>query len=87
MWFQRKIFSFSCISHYKLGTDNDAPRRGARGTICRIHKENYYTLLVAKYKNSRPCDFRDDSSFYVYNLSIWEVMTPARTRGNDGQDL
>ena len=30
-----------------------------RGTVSKIYKEDYYTLLHTKYESSRPCGFED----------------------------
>ena len=31
-----------------------------RGTVGRIYKEDYYTLLQTKYESSEPCGFREE---------------------------
>ena len=51
---------FLCFSHCKSMGAND-PRGGTifdpRGMVGRIYKEDYYTLLHAKYERSGPCGF------------------------------
>ena len=58
------------ISHYKPLADNDAPRAGAcmdlRGTIGRIYKEKYSTLLYTKYESSESCSFREEDFLFSH---------------------
>ena len=53
---EKKIFL--CFSHCKSMEAND-PRGGTvfepRGMVCRIYKEDHYTLLHTKYESSGPC--------------------------------
>ena len=46
------------------------------GTVGRIYKEEYYTLLHTKYESSGPCGYREED-FYVFPIvSLWELLTP-----------
>ena len=50
-----------------------------RGTVGRIYKEKYYTLLNIKYESSVSCDFGEESFFYVFFFpieSLSELLTP-----------
>ena len=52
-------------------------RMDPRGTVGRIYKEDYYTLLLTKYESSGPCGFGEEDFFYVFPIvSLWELMTP-----------
>ena len=54
---------FLCFSHCMSMGAND-PRGGAifasRGMVCRIYKEDHYTLLHTKYESSGPCGFGEE---------------------------
>ena len=39
-----------------------------RGTVDRIHKEDHYTLLLAKYESFGPCGFGEEDFFYVFPI-------------------
>ena len=48
-----------------------------RGTVGRIYKEEYYTLLHTKYEISGPCGFGEEDFFYVFPVvRLWELLTP-----------
>ena len=48
-----------------------------RGTVGRIYKEDYYTLLLTKYESSGPCGFGEEDFFYVFPIvSLWELINP-----------
>ena len=55
-----------------------------RGTVGRISKEEYYTLLHTKYKSSRPCGFREEVFFFFFFFFFkylpvvmqWELISP-----------
>ena len=40
-----------------------------RGTVGRIYKEDYYTLLLTKYESSGPCGFGEEDFFYVLPMN------------------
>ena len=37
-----------------------------RGTVGRIYKEDYYTLLLTKYESSGPCGFGEEDFFLCF---------------------
>ena len=39
-----------------------------RGTVCRIYKEDHFTLLRTKYGSSGPCGFGDEEDFFMFFL-------------------
>ena len=47
-----------------------------RGTIGRIYKEDYYTLLHTKYESSGPCGFGEEDVLCFPIVYLWELMTP-----------
>ena len=51
---------FFMYFHYKSMVDNDMASIDPRGTVGRIYKEEYYTLLHTKYESSGPCGFGED---------------------------
>ena len=42
------------------------------GTVGRIYKEEYYTLLHTKYESSGPCGFGEEDVFPI--VSLWELL-------------
>ena len=70
-----KYTSFvSCCSredfHYKSMVDNDMPGVWPvwtpRGTVGRIYKGEYYTLVHTTYESSGPYGFRDEDFFSFF---------------------
>ena len=57
-----------------------------RGTVGRIYKEDYYTLLLTKYESSGPCGFGEEDFFYVF-LMMPPGAGPVWTPGARLQDL
>ena len=57
-----------------------------RGTVCRIYKEDHYTLLHTKYESFGPCGFREEDFFYIFPMTPlgWGPYGP---QGHDWQDL
>ena len=56
----------------------------SRGTVGRIYKEDYYTLLHTKCESSGPCGFGEE---YIYIflcffpiVSLWELSVAMETR-------
>ena len=70
-----------CFSH-------DAPRGWARtdprGTVGRIYKEDYYTLLHPKYESSGPCGFGEEEFFLCF--SHCKSMGAICYHGNQSSD-
>ena len=71
---------FFMYFHYK-SIDKDMPGGVAcmdpRGTVGRIYKEEYYTLLHTKYESAEPCGFREEDFYNVFPIaSLWELLTP-----------
>ena len=57
---------FLCFTH-----DPPPPGRSCmnpRGTVGRIYKEDYYTLLLTKYERSGPCGFGEEVFFFFFQL-------------------
>ena len=52
-----------------------------RVMVGKIYKENYYTLLHAKYKNAGPCGFGEDFFFH------YKSTAAIRCHGNQRPDL
>ena len=66
MLLQRRFFIYF---HYKSMVDNDMP--GAwpvtcMGTVGRIYKGEYYTLVHTTYKSSGPYGFREEDFFMFF---------------------
>ena len=63
---------FYMFSHCKSMGAYD-PRGGAifdpRGIICRIYKEDHYTLLHTKYESSEPCGFGEEDFFIFFHYA------------------
>ena len=57
-----------------------------RGIICRIYKEDHYTLLHTKYESSRLCGFGEEDFVYVFPMSPQE-RGPYGPQGHNLQDL
>ena len=54
------------VSHCKSMEANDPQGWSIydpRCMVCRIYKEDHYTLLQTKYESSAPCGFREDKVF------------------------
>ena len=52
-----------------------------RGTVGRIHKEDYYTMLHTKYESSGPCDFEEYDFFTFFPIvSLWELLVSMKAR-------
>ena len=60
---EKKIFL--CFSHDAPGA---GPNMDPRGTVGRIYKDDHYTLLLTKYKSSRPCGFGEEDLFMFFPL-------------------
>ena len=53
----------------------------SRGMVCRIYKEDHYTLLHTKYENSGPCGFEDVFYMFFFSIvSLWELSVAMETR-------
>ena len=48
--------------------DNHMPGSWPRGTVGRIYKEEYCTLLHTKYESSGPCGFGEEDFFMFFQL-------------------
>ena len=47
-----------------------------RGTVGRIYKEDYYTLLHTKYESSGPCGFGEEDLLYAFPIiCLWELSS------------
>ena len=63
-----------------------------RGTVDRIYKEEYYTLLHIKYESSGPCGFGEEDFYKFSNCkSVGAIdphgVGPFLTLGTNLQDL
>ena len=53
-----------------------------RATVCRIYKEDHYTLLHTKYESSGPCGFGEDFFMFFPQCPRGEArMDPRGTVG------
>ena len=63
LWFRRRrLFYVVVFFHDTRGWGHTDPR----GTVCRIYKEDHYTLLHTKYESSGPCSFGEEDFFMFF---------------------